>query len=143
MHYISWSTGSYEYFSKEPPTVFRDYETFTPSFEDLIDGYVVVVEYTTYDSETEYSEVYRHVVDVFKTSENAEECALGLLKLVKYQSRSYGHPEKPLVLDAAGSPVGYTPAGHWGNSFQKVVVQYVIKDNPNNYRKEYTHWSHP
>jgi hypothetical protein len=104
-----------------------NYESFTNSL-DIHEGYVVAVEYSTYDSFGPGSGHSYEVLDLYRTREDAKDAMRAVLADTKK-----GIP----ILDAIGNPIKHVFWHGWGTSLEGVVMnKVVVDDEPNFIRVE-------
>ncbi|RWB08811.1 MAG: hypothetical protein EOQ39_18645 [Mesorhizobium sp.] len=111
------------YFDIETQSLYRKptdgYESFTPTL-DLEAGYLVFVEYTTYDSNGSDHQIHHEIVDLYPDAEAARvQAKLIAQRGSGWQSHRREHLTEPVKAD--GSKV-YEHWHNWGQSFEQCVV---------------------
>lgn len=101
-----------------------EFESFTPSIDDITEGWVVVAMYTTYDSERSYDSDYRYqVIDLYADRDAAMEAGKRASNVDRWDD---DNAAKHGILFADGTPVRRLDFTGWGNSLRTVTVKHVV-----------------
>lgn len=113
----------------------KRYESFIPTIKGVETGFLVWLEYTTYDSFGSYDEVEICVVDLYEDYDSAAKMAtlirehLNTSRYLRGNERSKDDIEKEFFYAAPNSDrKPCLPLG-WGNSIKNIYVDYVEVDD--------------
>jgi hypothetical protein len=125
----------YEVYSENPNNSndFRQFESFVPTIENLMDGYVVFATYKTYDSFSTDEELSYFVLDLYPDKEKAIEAGENLIKKVNEEDRFSKEKDNKSAYPkfANNDEIKYIPCIGWGTDFQEIIVKKVeVKQEP-------------
>lgn len=120
---------------KEQPTNnhswrYSNYESFTPSLDNIDSGWLVYATYTTYDSENESNELQYQVFDLY---DNREEAIRTATLLYEHERSWLAEPPKyegvPQYAD--GREIKNIAFSGWGNRLREVICKRMtVQDHP-------------
>lgn len=133
-----WQPEGMLFFDIATQRVFRNqterFESFVPTV-DLAEGWIVFVEYTTYDSGGSSNEIHYEIVDLYPDADAARAQAQRISDRRYTMHRDSKTKVEPVKAD--GSKV-YEHWHNWGQSYEKCVMLKVqVEDEKPHTREEF------